>query len=141
MSLNIRIQTIHHCQHRYDTVGDYYFDPEHNEIVIKISDMNNWKYEVAVALHELVEQTLCFARGIKEQDITEFDMKYERFRSPGDRVSEPGDSREAPYHKEHTIATAIERLFIEALGVDWADYEETISNLSFGNSPDSPDNG
>lgn len=128
--LNLHIQTIDHYHHRYDTVGDYFFDPELQVQKILVSDMNNWEYEFLVAMHELVEQALCRKRGIEEEEITAFDTEYECKRPPWDSESEPGDSRRAPYHKEHTIATAIERLLAEALGVNWLEYEKTITKLS-----------
>jgi hypothetical protein len=42
---------------------------------------------------------------------------------------EPGDSSEAPYHKEHVFATKIERMIADELGVDWDVYEKHLDEV------------
>jgi hypothetical protein len=81
-----------------------------------------------VALHELIEVTLCEERGITCEQVDAFDKAYERTRPKGDE-SEPGDSPDAPYRKEHFFSTSIERLMAAELGVDWAKYDEAIYKL------------
>lgn len=75
--MNIIIKTIPHKEHRYDTVGNWWFDEKGN-LEIRVSDMKNWKYEFLVALHELVESALCKSRNIKEKDVTNFDVQFEK---------------------------------------------------------------
>lgn len=124
---NILIRTIPHTSHRYETVGDYEYDQDMNE-TISVSKMGNDDYEFLVAIHELVESYLCLKRGIDENDITDFDIKFEENRKEGD-LSEPGDAEDAPYRKEHFFATTIERLMAAELGVDWKTYDDTVVNL------------
>jgi hypothetical protein len=90
--------------------------------------MGNARYEFAVVVHELIEEMLCKLRGISEPDIKAFDEAYEAARPEGD-VSEPGDSPEAPYQKEHQFATKIERLLCEEMGVDWYEYSKVVESL------------
>ena len=126
--MNITIKTIPHDAHRYETVGDYWFDDNGN-IEIRVSDTKNWKYEALVALHELVEVLLCKDRGISEPDIKAFDEAFEAKRPAGDVDSEPGDDPAAPYGKEHRFAENLERLFAAELGVNWATYDADLCQI------------
>lgn len=128
--MNITIKTIPHNKHRYATCGDWWFDKK-GDLQIRVSDMGNWKYEYLVALHELIEVALCKERGIKQEDVDDFDMQFEKEREEGqhDEEAEPGDDRRAPYKKEHFFATNIEFMMIGELGVDNNDYADTIYKL------------
>jgi hypothetical protein len=84
--------------------------------------MSDGRFERLVAIHELIEATLCDQANVDEVDVTNFDVKF-----MGD--GEPGDSLNAPYHKQHRIATGIEVLLAQELGVDWQGYEKEISEL------------
>ena len=124
----VDIKIIPHKEQRYETVGDWFFNPDNSRLTIRVSNMQNAKYEFLVALHEQVEAMLCLERKINEKDITLFDMVYEAERQEGD-FSEPGDSSNAPYKKEHFFATNIERLMALELGVSWEDYEKAVNSL------------
>lgn len=129
MSLRIIITTVPHAKQRYETIGDWYYQ-ENGDLHIVVSDLGDWRKELLIAIHELVEVSLCKARGISQQQVDKFDLEYEANRLPTDSVSEPGDSLDAPYHKEHTYASVIERGLAHELQVEWFDYEESIYNLS-----------
>ena len=122
----IFISSIPHNTQRYETVGDYYEDGETTQI--RVSEMGNEDYEFCVAIHELVEQYICKKRGIKEENISAFDIAFEAARQPGND-EEPGDQPEAPYHKEHVFAECIERLVAREVAVNWKDYTETVMSL------------
>lgn len=124
--MTIIITTIPHSQQRYLTVGDWQFNEDN--LLITVSDMGNWKYELLIALHELVEVMLCKDRGITEDLVNKFDIDFESKRPEGN-IDEPGDAQGAPYKKEHFFATSIERLMAGELNVDWRNYEEAIYNL------------
>lgn len=126
-SEKVSISVIPHGEQPYPTVGDWRFDDD-DCLKIRVSDMGNWKYEFLVALHELVEVTLCKDRGITEREVDEFDKAFEAKRKQGDD-SEPGDAPDAPYRLEHFTATNIERLMAVELGVDWAEYEKAVNAL------------
>jgi hypothetical protein len=91
--------------------------------------MIDWRYEILVAVHELVEWALTVHRGIPEEVISAFDVDYERLRESGAVRGEPGDSPKAPYRNEHFFATNLERLFSAQLGVDWVEYSQYVDNL------------
>lgn len=121
------VQTIPHQQHPYETVGFWTRAPN-GSWRIDVSRLDDWRYEYLVALHELVEMALCVQRGITEEAVTAFDVAYEATRLDGD-TSEPGDNPDAPYVKEHAVASTIERLVAGELGVDWDAYEVAVSAL------------
>ena len=120
--ISIHIETIPHKEQRYETVGDWWIAPD-AKWQIRVSRMNNWKYELCVALHELVEMALCYVADVPQEVIDEFDMHYD-----GSQI-EPGDDRHAPYHKQHCVATGVERIMAALLGVKWADYDNAVNAL------------
>lgn len=126
--MQIDIKVIPNSEQRYDTVGDWWFNPDNSKLFIRVSRMNNSKYENLVAIHEQIEALLCLERGIDEKKITAFDIKFENNREPGN-ADEPGDDEKAPYKKEHFFATSIERLMAAELKVDWKKYDEAVNNL------------
>ena len=124
--MNIKIEVIPHDQHRYSTVGDWYFEGEN--LVIRVSKLSDWRLEMLVAIHELAEVLICKQRGISTESVDAFDKEFEAIRST-DNEDEPGDEPAAPYAKEHCIATGIERIMAAELGVSWKDYEQELSAL------------
>lgn len=84
-----------------------------------------------VAIHELVEVCLCKERGIKQSDVDAFDIQFEKEREQGLHLQdeEPGFAPNAPYLKEHTFATLIEKEMAVQLGVDWGTYDKTVMEL------------
>ena len=128
--MEIIIQTIPHKNQRYKTVGDWFRD-KNGVLHIKVSDMGNDKYTLLVALHELIEASLCEDRGITDVKVTAFDKKFESERAAGmqDDDSEAGDDVRAPYRKEHFFATNIERLLSAELRVDWKKYDKAVMSL------------
>jgi len=127
----IDIQSIPHREHRYDTLGDYYYSRQMTEcgrerLNIRVSKIDNENYSYLVAMHELIEAWLCQKRGISVKDIDDFDMK---FKGEG----EPGDEIDSPYYKEHQFATKIEKMLCEELGIKWEDYEQALAEVCNGN--------
>lgn len=138
--MNFKIQTIPHYAQRYDTVGDYFY--KHlAQIEIRVSDFSGVtinheslfldsgdvtlaeKYEFLVALHEFIEAFLCYQAKIPYEAIDKYDQEDAM-------TDDPGDEPEAPYHRQHVIATAIEQQMAAQLGVDWTDYENAVRRLS-----------
>lgn len=113
----------------YETIGDYNLTSDGVEILI--SDMGNPAAETAVALHELIELTLCRLAGISFGAIDAFDIQFERDARDGLHPldAEPGDDPQSPYYAQHQFATALERLFVQEAGLDWNVYEALISDF------------
>jgi len=143
--MKITIETIPHDKQRYPTVGDWFFTkdverPHETEmgpgslwiptenLTIRVSDMGDWRYNALVGLHELVEVLKCKHDGVSQESVDQFDIEFEKNRAKGDD-SEPGDSPDAPYKKQHCLATGIERIMAAELGVDWKAYDDAVMSL------------
>lgn len=125
--LDVDIKVIPHKQQRYETVGDWWIDSG-GTCHIRVSNMGNWRFEFAVALHELAEWALCRAMNVSQNEVDQFDMAFEARREPGN-TDEPGDDVNAPYRTQHCIATAIERIIIGVLGLSWKEYDDAVNAL------------
>lgn len=126
----IVIETVPHDEQRYETCGDWYYEND-GSLVIKVSQTNS-KYELLIALHELVESVLCGLKGINEIDVTNFDVEFENMRRLYPSMvadSEPGDNEAAPYFHEHQMANRLENWLADSTLEDKNDYVDTINNL------------
>lgn len=119
--MKITIETILHDQQRYPTVGDWFYDQQGN-LTIRISDLEDWRYNALVGVHELVEVLLCRARNITQAQVDAFDFSFKE-------DGEPGDQPSAPYQNEHNFATGIERLLCAALKIPWQQYENKVNSV------------
>lgn len=125
--MNVKIEIIAHEQQRYPTVGDWFFE-SNGDIVIRVSKLSDWRREMLVAVHELVEVLLCKHDGVSQQVTDDFDKAFEAKRGP-DNEDEPGDEPDAPYVKQHCIATGLERVLAAELAVSWKEYEQELFGL------------
>lgn len=128
--MEIHIKTMPHSAQAYETVGNYWYDQD-GVLQIRVSDMKNKRFEVLVAIHELVEQFITECNGIAEQDITDFDLAFESARKLGLRMptEEPGFAESAPYRLAHSFATGIELAICGMTGINWTDYDNTVNSL------------
>lgn len=122
----IIIKPIQPDNHRYSTCGDYFYDREDDTLTIFVSRMEDWRSELAVAVHELFESVACIAEEIPMSDIDLFDMAFEQNREDNDN-SEPGDNKAAPYHKQHVGATFVEREVCSKLDLSWEKHESNVN--------------
>lgn len=111
---------------RYPTVGDWLEPMElgMDDTVlfeVKTADTGNLDYNFLIALHEMVEQYLCYRNGITDEKVTEFDKAH--------LGEDPGLNSKAPYHEHHMTATEIEAIMATALGVNWVKYEDVQEKL------------
>lgn len=125
--MEIHIKTIPHSEQKYATVGDYETD-ENGVLQIRVSEMGDFFYNGMVAAHELIEWLLCKKAGITEQEITNFDLKFESERTEGN-LDEPGFSPNAPYIKQHSFATSVELGMCAMAGVDFMEYDKKVNSL------------
>lgn len=138
--MTITITTIRHDHQRYETTGDWWIT-DNGDLEIRVSDMGDWRYEALIGIHEAIEAVLCKAAGIRGERVDAFDKEFEAARESGRGLpfkfrgrtiaadAEPGDDREAPYRKQHGIATGVERIVAEEMGVDWSAYERANHDL------------
>ena len=133
--MKIVIESIPHSHQRYPTCGDYWIDND-GTIQIRVSEEMGDDSGFLVAFHEQLELWMLRKRGVTIQQIDEFDIAYEKAHREGGTLegkrldeSEPGDDLNAPYFREHAIATSIECLAAAALGVDWKDHDANVEKL------------
>src|SRR5258708_4929218 len=125
--MRIEAKTIPHSEQRYPTCGDWWFDAE-GVLQVRTSDLGDWRKEACILVHEIIETLICKKNGVSQEAVDKFDTEYEKNR-PEDDESEPGDDPQAPYYNEHQIATSVERLLAQQLGLNWLKYEEEINRL------------
>ena len=89
---------------RYNTAGDYYATPSGWQFAV--SRQKSVDDEFLILIHELVEWYLTQRNGIREEDITAFDVAHPSSKDPG---SEP----DAPYRNEHRAALEVEKLITD----------------------------
>lgn len=123
--MKVIIETIDHLDHRYNTIGDWYYVGE--DLHIRVSKLSTWRREMLVAVHELVEALWCKNMGITAQMVDEFDLAHPT--GPG---YEPGDDPLAPYYGGHQAASMMEHLMGCFLGVEKPEYEFEIDTLMRG---------
>lgn len=124
--MNIVIKSIPHKSHRYSSCGDWF--EQGGTLFILVSDEMPEESKQLVALHEFSEWMMCKANGVTQKQVDDFDMGYEEYRKEGDD-SEPGDHKDAPYHDQHRMATAIELVASNQMKVDWLQHEAAINKL------------
>lgn len=124
--VRISVQIVRNRNQRYNTVGDWKFDAT-GMLRVKVSAMPQmgWRGEMAVAVHEIVEALLCMHNQVAGAVVDEFDMNYDNMGAE----CEPGDHPDCPYKHEHAIASSIERLVAEELGINWPKYELELMRL------------
>ncbi len=121
----VLIETFPHSRQRYNTVGDWtFFKNAINATIlsIKVSRMQDWRYGMMVAVHELVEAILCTADGVTPEMVDEFDMAHEQ-------DPEPGDLSSNPCHRQHLFATRIEKMLCRKLGIPWRVYDAEVERV------------
>lgn len=117
----IVISFIPQADQRYDTVGDWFRDAD-DTVHFRISQMGNPIHEQAVLLHEMAEFFRCERDGVSVEQVDAWDM------GEGKDLDEPGNDPRAPYHLQHVFATAIERAFIEGMGIEWGAYDAAVGD-------------
>lgn len=118
--MRIIIETVKHSEQRYATCGDWQYIGD--ELVVRVSDTGDVLSNVLVGIHELVEAVLCKANGIPESAVDFFDKT-------NPELEEPGNSPEAPYHKQHVVAEIVERLVASEAHVVWQDHDYRVMSL------------
>ena len=118
--MKVIIETVSHISQRYNTIGDWQWEGE--TLHIKVSDMGDWKKELLVGVHEMVETMLCKESGVTEEQVDAFDLSHSE-------EHEPGENPDAPYYHQHKNAIYIEDMLMQFLGVDADEYETVMEKL------------
>jgi hypothetical protein len=114
--MKIEIEAIDPAKIRYSTCGDWQW-LEDGTLRIEVPDFRGNKDSAfLVAIHELVEAWLCNRDGITEAEVSAWDIN-------NPELEEPGDSKNAPYHRQHAKAMAIEKKLCQAMTIDWREHQ------------------
>lgn len=124
----VTIKIIPNNEQRYPTAGDWIYNEATGDLQVRVSATKDWRESMAVAVHELVEATLCIQDGVEPDLVDSFDMHFENHRADDD-YSEPGDDPRAPYYDQHQVATNVEHVYTTALGLHWDTYNEHLGEL------------
>jgi hypothetical protein len=131
--MNINIKVIPESEQRYEVNGaDWFFD-EFGDLQVRVSPMSDWRYEMALAMHEAFEACLCKNNGVSQSQVDRFDMDFD-LAHPDQPDLNAGDEQTAPYRQEHNYATIVDRLFIGACGLNWKDYDTELATTYPGPS-------
>lgn len=107
---------------RYESLGDYVKKGKGIEI-ITYAKMNDIERK-AVAIHELVEQTLLELKGITPAMVDKWDTE-----DTNGAYNPKMYSKNKWYKKADKIALDIERKIIEWSGLKWKDYDKKLDNM------------
>lgn len=122
--MNIQIKVIPESDQRAEVNGaDWFWDKDGN-LEVRVSPMTDWRYEVLLGVHEAVEAIMCKHNGVTQQAVDEFDIEYDRTHTFDVNA---GDDPNAPYVREHCLATAIERILCAELEVNWETYDKELA--------------
>jgi hypothetical protein len=119
----IRIEIISATGMRYRTVGDWFYTNE-GFLTIQVADTGDWKYNILVAIHELIEVVLCKNDGITAKQVDKFDLAHQD-------DEDPGTHPKAPYGKQHLIAMGVEMTLAALMGVKWRIYEDALDAIYY----------
>lgn len=108
---------------RYRTVGDWLFLSP-GCLMIRVADTGNWKYNILVAIHELIEVVLCRDSGVKEKQVDRFDLAHQD-------DEDPGTHPKAPYRIQHLTAMGVEMIMAACMGVNWRVYEDALDAIYY----------
>lgn len=123
--MNITIKVIPESEMRQEVNGaDWFWDSDGN-LQVRVSPLSDWRREVLLAIHETVEAIMCKYNGVTQQQVDAFDLEYDKTHSFDLNA---GDETNAPYRKEHTFATAIERILAGVLEVPWKEYDDELAS-------------
>lgn len=124
--MNINIKIIKNSEHRPGITGaDWWFD-ETGDLQVRVSFMDNWRYEVTLAMHEAFEAILCKHAGVTHLQVDAFDIPYE---ATHDVKCNAGDEEGCPYRRQHGFATAAERILATELGINWIEYDKKVESF------------
>ncbi len=98
------------------TGADWFFD-EAGDLQVRVSKLSDWRLEVILGLHEAVEAILCKHDG---------DHQYEATHTSDLNA---GDDAAAPYARQHSLATAVERMMAAWMNVPWAAYDKELEQI------------
>ena len=115
--MKITLEVIPHEQQRLHAIGDWYFELN-GDLVVRVSDLGDWRYNFLVARHEMDEAILCMKDGITTQMVDDDQKKALPTDDPDSFSGYPG----ACLQNQHNDALSAEWVMSRLLNVDWIEY-------------------
>jgi hypothetical protein len=115
--MKITLEIIPHEKQRLGVIGDWFFEPN-GDLVVRVSEMGDWKYNFLVLRHEMDEAMLCKLAGITTEMVDEDQANASDDDEPDSFSGYPG----ARLQNQHNDALAAEWVMSRLLGVDWTEY-------------------
>lgn len=108
---------------RYETLGDYTTRKDGGIDIKTFSKMTDIERK-AVAIHELIEQTLLEFKGITPEMVDRWDTE-----DTGGAYDPNMYDKNEWYKKADYIALSIEKIIIEWAGMKWGAYDRKLDNI------------
>jgi hypothetical protein len=129
--MNITIKIVPESEMRAEVDGaDWYWD-RNGDLQVRVTPMSDWRREILLAVHEMVEALMCKVNGVTQASVDKFDLEYDKTHTFD---FDAGDAAGAPYEREHCLATAIERILCAEFKVNWESYDRELATSSPGPS-------
>jgi hypothetical protein len=95
-----------------------------NDIAIAVNRLPDWRYQISVTFHELIELCWCKLHGVTTKECDDFDEIYEELYRSGKipQTKDPGDDKKCPYYRGHQWGKLFERIVCFILKVKWKEY-------------------
>lgn len=110
----------------FTTVGYWYWSKPCNKgtLTVQVCKMNDWRHELAVWGHELIEVFYCWLFRITTEQADKFDAYYEECYERGIKQpdEEAGDDPDCPYYIGHRLGVAWEYFCIFITFASWTKY-------------------
>jgi hypothetical protein len=118
---------------RFRTVGYWSWDKPDNKgiLTVEVCKMSDWRFELAVWGHELIESVYCKLFHVTTEEADKFDQMYENGYNAGTipLEKEPGHDPSCPYHRGHMMGVAWEYICVYGLLASWTKYVSECDRL------------
>ncbi len=129
--MNLHATVIPEVEQRREVNGADWFWDAAGDLQVRVSPLSDWRYEVLLQIHELVEAVLCSHDGVPQSAVDAFDIEYDKTHTFDVNA---GDDPACPYLKQHCVATAVERILAAHMGVCWETYDKELAKTYPGPS-------
>ncbi len=111
---------------RYETLGDYYFEGQGDQkyLIVEVYSKMTPIERKAVAIHELVEQTLLELKGITPAMVDKWDTE-----DTGGKHDPKMYDKNAHYKAADKFALMVEKEIIKWSGKKWSEYDKKLDDI------------
>lgn len=107
------------------TGADWWFS-ENGDLQVRVAKLSSEKRELLLAVHETLEAILCHFDGVTHEMVDVFDSEYDRTHASDLNA---GDDPLAPYARQHSFATATERMMAAYWNENWLEYDKELEAI------------